>query len=41
MTPSLINFLQSIFLGAVIVIIPIVIALILVSRLDPITRAEM
>lgn len=40
MTPSLINFLQSIFLGTVIVIIPIVIALILVSRLDPITRAE-
>jgi len=40
MTPSLANFLGSLFAGTVIVIIPITIALILVSRLDPVTRVE-
>jgi len=38
MTPSLANFLGSIFAGTVVVIIPITIALVLVSRLDPISR---
>jgi photosystem II PsbX protein len=40
MTASLANFLGSLFAGTVLVIIPITIALILVSRLDPITRSE-
>ena len=40
MTPSLANFLGSIFAAVVIVLIPITIALILVSRLDPLSRAE-
>lgn len=40
MTPSLINFLQSIFLGAILVIVPIIVALVIVSKLDPITRTE-
>ncbi len=40
MTASLANFLGSLFAGTVIVIVPITIALILVSRLDPITRSE-
>jgi photosystem II PsbX protein len=40
MTPSLANFLGSIFAGVIIVIIPITIAVILVSRLDPLSRAE-
>nr|AYO28692.1 photosystem II protein X [Neotessella volvocina] len=40
MTPSLANFLGSIFWASVIVIIPITLALILVSRLDPISREE-
>nr|YP_010139347.1 X 4.1 kDa protein of photosystem II [Poterioochromonas malhamensis]QQK55013.1 X 4.1 kDa protein of photosystem II [Poterioochromonas malhamensis] len=40
MTPSLINFLQSIFFGALLVIVPIIVALIIVSRLDPITRVQ-
>ena len=40
MTPSLANFLGSLFAGAVLVIIPISIALILVSRLDPLSRQE-
>ena len=40
MTASLANFLGSLFAGTVLVIVPITIALILVSRLDPITRSE-
>lgn len=40
MTPSLANFLGSIFAAVIVVIIPITIALIVVSRLDPISRAE-
>ena len=40
MTPSLANFLGSIFWGTTIVIIPITVALILVSRIDPIARIE-
>lgn len=40
MTSSLANFLGSLFFGTSIVIIPITIALILVSRLDPIGREE-
>lgn len=40
MTPSLANFLGSLFAGTVLVIIPITIALIVVSRLDPVIRQE-
>lgn len=40
MTSSLSGFISSIFLGIFIVVIPITIALILVSRLDPLARAE-
>jgi len=40
MTPSLGSFLGSLFWGLTIVIIPITIALILVSRLDPLSREE-
>jgi len=40
MTPSLANFLGSLFAAAVLVIIPITGALILVSRLDPISRDD-
>jgi hypothetical protein len=40
MTSSLANFLGSLFAGSVLVIIPITIALIVVSRLDPISRQE-
>mgnify|MGYP001458775620 CR=1 FL=1 len=40
MTASLSGFISSIFLGTFIVIVPITIALILVSRLDPLARAE-
>ncbi len=38
MTASLTNFLGSLFWGTTIVIIPIAIALIVVSKLDPINR---
>jgi hypothetical protein len=38
MTASLANFLGSLFAGTVLIIIPITLALILVSRLDPISR---
>jgi len=40
MTPSLSNFLSSLFVGTALVIIPITIALILVSRIDPLSRQE-
>jgi len=40
MTASLANFLGSLFAGAVLIIIPISAALILVSRLDPLSREE-
>jgi len=40
MTASLANFLGSIFAGAVLVIIPISAALVLVSRLDPLSRED-
>jgi len=40
MTPSLLNFLQSIFFGTLLVLVPIIVALIIVSRLDPITRVQ-
>jgi photosystem II PsbX protein len=40
MTPSLANFLGSLFAGTILVILPITAALIIVSRLDPIGREE-
>lgn len=40
MTPSLANFLGSLFAATVLVILPITGALILVSRLDPLARQE-
>jgi len=40
MTPTLASFLGSLFWGTIIVIVPITIALITVSRLDPLSRAE-
>ena len=40
MTASLSGFISSIFLGTFIVVVPITVALILVSRFDPLARAE-
>ena len=40
MTASLANFLGSLFAGVIVVIVPITIALITVSRLDPVSRSE-
>ena len=40
MTSSLGNFLGSIFWGTALIIIPITLALILVSRIDPLAREE-
>ena len=40
MTASLANFLGSLFAGTILVVIPITIALITVSRLDPVGRTE-
>jgi hypothetical protein len=40
MTASLSNFLSSLFVGTALIIIPITIALIIVSRIDPLAREE-
>ncbi len=40
MTPSLANFLGSLFWGTLIVIVPVTFALIVISRLDPINRED-
>jgi photosystem II PsbX protein len=40
MTASLSGFLASLFWGTIIVIIPITIALIVVSRIDPLARTD-
>jgi photosystem II PsbX protein len=40
MTASLGNFLGSLFWGSLVVILPITAALILVSRIDPLSREE-
>jgi len=40
MTPSLANFVTSLFAGAFLVIVPISAALVIVSRLDPVSRED-
>jgi photosystem II PsbX protein len=40
MTTSLANFLGSLFWGSFLVVLPITAAVIIVSRLDPISREE-
>jgi hypothetical protein len=40
MTPSLANFLGSLFAATVLIILPITVALIIVSRLDPVYRED-
>jgi hypothetical protein len=40
MTASLAGFLGSLFWGTIVIILPITAALILVSRLDPLSREE-
>jgi len=40
MTPSLANFLGSLFAGVALVILPITAALVTVSRLDPVSRED-
>lgn len=40
MTPSLANFLGSLFWGSIIVVIPITFALITVSKIDPVIREQ-
>jgi len=40
MTQSLANFLTSLFAGAFLVILPITVALVTVSRLDPVSRED-
>jgi hypothetical protein len=40
MTPSLANFITSLFAGTVLVILPITAALITVSRIDPLARED-
>jgi hypothetical protein len=40
MTPSLSNFITSLFAGALLVIVPISAALVTVSKIDPLAREE-